>query len=871
MRLKSYIVALLLLTKTSLVLAQLNAVITGDAIDLGNNCYTITPDGEFLAGGVWYDNPIDFDNDFTIFYQSNFGFRDLDGADGMALVFKGDPTPVIGNAGGGIGYAGITPSLTIEFDTYQNIEIGDPDFDHISIMRNGIPNHNNPASNLSGPVPASLTFPNIEDGNAHEVKIEWNATSNTLNVYFDCQIRLTLNQDVKNFIFSGDDSVFFGFVGSTGGLTNLHQVCFNSISFVDNLQLQDEVICDVGSVEVDATIPSGDSYNWTPIEGVSDPNSPNPTLSPTTTTTYTVTISDICGETTTEEVTISVLSTTDSFFDPIDPICEGDTSISLPITSNNGITGTWSPAFNYTATTTYTFTPDPNQCANSTTLEIVVNPSIIPTFDSIDPICQGDTLAQLPTISNNGISGTWSPAIDNTATTTYTFTPDPGGTCVLQTTLEIVVNPIVTPLFDSATSICEDDVLEDLPTVSTNGISGTWSPTINNTVTTLYTFVPDANQCASSTVLEIEVISNQVPIFNLVDTICEGDISASFPTTSENGITGTWNPELNTDETTTYVFTPSVGECATETTWEIVVNPILTPIFDPILPICPGEPLEPLATTSNNGITGTWSPSLNNILTTVYTFLPDVGQGCVTETTLQIEVVDPIIPIFSELPPFCEGETVTNLPTISNNGISGVWSPELNSMATTTYTFTPNEGQCAGATTLEVAIIPISELFIDVEMMSEAFSENQTVGASVIGGNGFYEYQLDNGPWQDQAVFSNVRGCEEHVIRAREISGCSNIASETFQILEYPKFFTPNNDSVNDTWNIDCLKDQVGAKITIYNRYGKLLAVLDPSRFGWNGIYNDALMPTNDYWFKVEYVDEKGLSRTFVSHFTLKR
>ena len=53
--------------------AQLNTVTVGSASDLGGNCYEITPDQFNLSGGVWYDNPIDFANDFTIYYQNNFG------------------------------------------------------------------------------------------------------------------------------------------------------------------------------------------------------------------------------------------------------------------------------------------------------------------------------------------------------------------------------------------------------------------------------------------------------------------------------------------------------------------------------------------------------------------------------------------------------------------------------------------------------------------------------------------------------------------------------------------------------------------------------------------------------------------------------
>ena len=68
--------------------------------------------------------------------------------------------------------------------------------------------------------------------------------------------------------------------------------------------------------------------------------------------------------------------------------------------------------------------------------------TITPTFTQVDPICNGDVLAALPTTSNNGVTGTWSPAIDNTATTTYTFSPDitqPDQACAVSQTMEITV------------------------------------------------------------------------------------------------------------------------------------------------------------------------------------------------------------------------------------------------------------------------------------------------------------------------------------------------------------------------------------------------------------------------------------------------
>src|SRR3970282_1322810 len=103
-------------------------------------------------------------------------------------------------------------------------------------------------------------------------------------------------------------------------------------------------------------------------------------------------------------------------------------------------------------------------------------------------------LADLPTTSTNGVTGTWSPAINNTATTTYTFTPTAGQCTVTPSTLTIVENPI-TAVFSPVAPICSGEVLADLPTTSSNEVTGTWSPAMNNTATTTYTFTPTVGRC----------------------------------------------------------------------------------------------------------------------------------------------------------------------------------------------------------------------------------------------------------------------------------------------------------------------------------------------------------------------------------------
>ena len=98
---------------------------------------------------------------------------------------------------------------------------------------------------------------------------------------------------------------------------------------------------------------------------------------------------------------------------------------------------------NNAATTLYTFTPTTGLCATTATMSITVNPNTTPTFTQVPAICSGGSLSALPTTSTNGITGTWAPALNNTSTTLYTFTPT-AGLCATTATMTITINPLPT-------------------------------------------------------------------------------------------------------------------------------------------------------------------------------------------------------------------------------------------------------------------------------------------------------------------------------------------------------------------------------------------------------------------------------------------
>ncbi len=134
-----------------------------------------------------------------------------------------------------------------------------------------------------------------------------------------------------------------------------------------------------------------------------------------------------------------------------------------------------------------------------------------------------------------------------------------------------------------------------------------------------------------------------------------------------------------------------------------------------------------------------------------------------------------------------------------------------------------------------------------------------------------FEYQLDNGPWQQEPVFKDVAP-GLHSVTAREINGCGMATSESFSLIGYSRFFTPNSDGYNDSWNVINETSITVSLILIYDRYGKLIKQLNPQGQGWDGTYIGKNMPADDYWFVVNIKDpNSGKVSEYKGHFTLKR
>ncbi|MBU3681982.1 MAG: lamin tail domain-containing protein, partial [Flavobacterium sp.] len=464
------------------------------------------------------------------------------------------------------------------------------------------------------------------------------------------------------------------------------------------------------------TCSEGVSWEWSGPNGFSstEQNPTIPNVSLLANGTYTVTITDAnnCSETRTVDVQISAIVT--PLFNASSPVCSGTTINALPTTSNNGIEGTWSPALNNTATTTYTFAPNTGQCATNATITIQINDCDFGAYASAvwmdDCFTPGD--GKFYNTTGSGVD---------------LINQEPGNTFAQNFGVHIQ---------NSSTLIMRGSEVKTYKNGNTNVCGATlyYRYYLNSGTGGSFTgrnlgFFSDCNtgtnefnvgggpcvagqqkwQCVSQPSCDSPINLTNVP---------PGDYTLEV----YYEISGDFNSTSQCDDT----ILLNNGGTNYKAFFSIITLPQVT-----------GS--NPTNCNVPNGSITLAGLTLNETYTIQYTFgtttvgpinylsndegsivIPNLGIGTYSNfsieinncTTLLPDVVtlqNPIsTPLFSTPNPICNGASIdaTVFPTVSNNGISGVWSPEFTNTVTTVYTFTPLANQCANTTTLTLVVNP---------------------------------------------------------------------------------------------------------------------------------------------------------------------
>ncbi|CAM1372347.1 T9SS type B sorting domain-containing protein [Tenacibaculum xiamenense] len=144
-------------------------------------------------------------------------------------------------------------------------------------------------------------------------------------------------------------------------------------------------------------------------------------------------------------------------------------------------------------------------------------------------------------------------------------------------------------------------------------------------------------------------------------------------------------------------------------------------------------------------------------------------------------------------------------------------------------------------------------------------------------GVGNYEFSLEyeDGTqtlFQMLPEFRNLKA-GKYTLVVRDANGCQPNAELDFNILRFPKFFTPNDDGENDTWVIKGLDQNLfkQGEIVVFNRFGKIIYKDSVFGLGWDGSFQGVALPSNDYWFSLSLTDVSENNYKYEGHFSLLR
>ena len=428
--------------------------VQGNASQTGPLTYDITGDGASQAGMITNFYPVNLAQNFKISFELNFGTKDDNGADGMAFVLSNTCAPSL-NVGQGLGVSNIPNSLIVEFDTFFNMadSLNDQANDHSAIYADGqLKRTGNVLDGLPVPVCLLPNCANVETGLWYPVTIEWtyvSATEQRMQMFFNGVLRVTSTRNHIAERFNNNPIVFWSLAGSTGFFSNQQQ--FRVTAGNNNI-----IACE--GTPFTLTAPGlGSNYSWS---GNSSSTRDTAQFTASSNTTITCNYRDYCGEPRAVSFQVEVRP------NPQVSITNNGTCASIPalVTAVAQPSGTyayvWSgpsgfvnpgsvASFTTSAEGIYSIIVRDtvgNCISNAATTAVVLAPAIRPSFAPLPEQCRGTPPPVLPTTSQNGVAGSWSPAVQTNTTATYYFTPA-AGICAYtdSLTLTILQPPVIVP------------------------------------------------------------------------------------------------------------------------------------------------------------------------------------------------------------------------------------------------------------------------------------------------------------------------------------------------------------------------------------------------------------------------------------------
>ncbi|CEJ69834.1 PKD domain protein [Chryseobacterium oranimense G311] len=600
-------------------------------------------------------------------------------------------------------------------------------------------------------------------------------------------------------------------------------------------------ICSGESLTLTAS--GGTTYNWTGLPGTGNTQ----TVSPTATTTYTVTAVGANGCVSQNPATITI-------------------EVSQPITVQNAVLHKcYAPGLTYDLTTAQsqitsagagvTFTYYINQAD-----ALAGNTNFITTPTTYSPP-GNQTIYVL--VKNGGCQYVVSLQLLRTAETTLTIAAPQEITCTTpQTTLNASASVVPAGSTIAWTATGGGNIVSGANTLTpVVNAGGTYTLTVTNVsqpgnLSCTYTATVTVTQ--NTTLPTATVVSSQprICLGESVTLTASGGVTYNWVGLPGNGNTQVVSPTLTTVYT---VYAVSANGCvsATPATVTVIVGPPTAGLSASKIKICAGESV---TLTATGGVTYNWVglPGNGNTqvvtptITTEYSVYALGGNGCssINPAKVTIEVVPAIVSTLEDVY-VCEGDTGvldagpgTNYTYLWNTGAT---TQTISTNVPGTYTVTISNGTCSKTFTgklLNPDLPKFTNIVYDNHLLTLTAS-NPTGGA--------LEYSIDGGVvWQSSNIFYNVLNNTNYHLMVRVVDAKCGTTLDYFTFV-ISNAITPNMDGVNDTIDFSGISGYNNFAASIFDRYGAELFRATKTDAVWRGSLKGLNLATGTYWYKVQW------------------
>jgi gliding motility-associated-like protein len=391
-----------------------------------------------------------------------------------------------------------------------------------------------------------------------------------------------------------------------------------------------------------------------------------------------------------------------------------------------------------------------------------------------------------------------------------------------------------------------------------------------------YFRVSIANNCGTS-LDSVDISMLLTPISSPIDTSYQCDVVniALSAKDTQNAETHLWNTAATTKQITALksglYFVTSTNKCGVITdSTEIILKNTPQLLLPPDTIFCNTIGLDLDITSADPEATYNWrgagnSPKINVSDTGLYHATLTNRCGTVSDSIRVQLLKSPTVGLgVDEV--FCGSlQAVLKTVGLPSNGETYQWSNSDNTASSTLI----GEGdhwviitnKCGTATdtfNMRVSALPIVDLGPDTTLCGNF---NLLLDAGNPG------LQYDWMPFGETSQVINATDQVVYTVTVTNVDGCTGTSSFEIDdkcVSEYyvPSAFSPNGDRLNEIFK-PTLVNFENYTMQVFNRWGQVMFTSDDIHLGWNGRYQDELVPLGVYYYSIRFVTtENGEFKT---------